>query len=252
MSYCNGEAHFIAGSVAVGDITAFGLEGWLLQTDAPVDFSTMETLWDSQVPKDDDTETIDESHAIDTDPFFEPSKVSLTQIFDMELLQPERVFQLQKWISLATMPIGLEPGSPTTWIPSHFQKIEVTKNYRSGPDSGLLFGVASPDFVSLKAGVSDNLLNVITDSKGMYVMAHLEQFIENAMISMIDLVETGAETPFDDLLTFINKNLETAMIDDATDGFQTVTWQAFLKMTVAVNTVGEVAMSTIGPDQEAN
>ena len=227
----------------------YGLEGWIVQTDNQQDWDTISQVWDTSVPKDDDSVVMDESYVEDTDSVFESGAVSTQQLWDQELLGPERIWQKQGMLSMAKNPVGFKAGVPDTFFPTDYMKINVSKKYHASTDSGVLFGIASPDYGF--AAADNNIVSGITCTKGFYVLAHLEELMSTAMLGFMGILEAGAESPYEDIVNFITVNLEKINTISGVGALTPVTWTAALKLTMGLRTVGSIRQTTIGPDAQA-
>lgn len=253
LNFMKGEFHILPQATQVTDeVSMYGIECWILQTDAFADFQTIDALWNTSVPKDDGIVSLDASFGANTANFFEPGLVSPAQIFGQELLGPERVYQIQKMISIATAPATGFNETAATFFPSDFIQVDVSKKYLARDDSAIVWGFSNPALDALTA--SDDLLPGITLAvDGFYVMKYMEDFIDKAMVDLVGtgLTETGAESPFEDIMDFILALLESAGVNSATGGFRTLIWDCVGKMTYGVRVPGSRVHTTLGPDGQA-
>ncbi len=250
MNYCRGEVHIISQTkIDVDDVMVYGVEGWILQTDDPeTDMLDINTLWDSSVPKDDNATSFDTTQASDADEVFDPGQISLPQLFDQELFNPERVFQRHKMVSLASNPTGFVAGTPDTFFATDMFAINIKKKYKVNMDSALLFGVSSP---GLAESADNNVVPTVggTVSGGFWMLRYLQEFMDKAAIDMLGAVEVGAETPYDTIINFLLGILDK-FNEKAGAGFAGITIQCIGKCTMGVNVPGRFSFGTIGPDAE--
>lgn len=250
LNYLRGECHCIVQSAVPPGPTVqlYGAQGWLLQSVTPADFEAMETLWDRFVPKDNDVVDLDSSVALDTDSMFEPGLISVSQMLDQEVGNPHRWFNRSKIVSWMTSFKGFSP-TVTTHHANDFFKFGIDKKYKAREDMGVLFGFGSPDMAS--AGVDTDIIEGTSGSSadGFFVLKHMEDFLDKAMIEASAFTEVGAESPYVDIMTFLINTLEG--INENNSLFETATWRVYAKGTAGISTPGRLAHTTLGPDSQA-
>lgn len=250
MNYCRGEVHVVSqAKIDVNDVMVYGVEGWILQTDDPeTDMLNINTLWDSSVPKDDNATAFDTTQATDTDEVFDPGQVSLPQLFEQELFNPERVFQRHKIVSLASNPTGFVPGTPDEFYATDMFAINIRQPYRVNMDSAMLFGISSPN---LGEAADDNVIPTVggTVTGGFWMLRYLQEFMDKAAIDMLGAVEAGAETPYDTIINFLLGILDKFNAK-AGAGFAGITLQMTAKCTAGIDVPGRFSFGTIGPNAE--
>lgn len=249
--YFKGECHLMPGApIDFQDVALYGAEAWLLQSDTAGDFFAMNTLWDSFVPKDASAEVLDDVSTVDVAASQEIGLINVSQLFEQEVLGPERAFQREKMISLANRPTGFATGTNTFFPTDQFQ-INISKKYRVSENSGLLFGVSSPDMLAATANNDVVPGSAFGETEAFYVMRYLSDFIQNAMVAVIQLFEAGAESPYEELMDFIQILLEDVNTVSAVGAWTTVVWTAAVRATCGIKVPGSMARVTIGPDAEA-
>lgn len=253
LNYMKGEFHYVGPTlgVAVNEIFMVGTECWILQTDTFADFQAISSLWNTSVPKDDGIVELDDDFSADVDNFFEPGLVNPAQIFDQELLGPERIYQNQKMLTIANSQFGWLPGTPNKFIPTYFQPITISKSYKVNEDSGCIWGFASPDYGSMTT--DDALLPTALATDGFYIMRFMEDFLDKAMVDLVGggLTEAGAESPFEDIMDFILALLEDHGVNNSVLDYTAMTWSIAGKMIAGTKVEGSRTHTTMGPDAQA-
>ncbi len=234
----------------------YGVQGWLLQSEDPTtDFLDHDALWDSFVPKPvaASAAALDASNAVDASAAQEPGQVSITQIFDQEILSPTRIFSREKLITLPDRPIGFEPGAPSLWLPSDTFEINSNKSYRAGGgDMGLVYGLSSPDMAGL-ASADDDVIDPLGNATGgFYVMKYINEFLDKALVDLVGLHETGAESPYEDIMIWLIGMLERNAEGSGAGAFTAITWTAKGKLTCGIWVPGNFEHRSIGPSGQAN
>lgn len=248
----SGKVHVVfVAAVDVNDAVAYGFEGWMLNTDDIVsDFADQTALWDTSVPKDDGSEVLDTSFAADADSMFEPGLINAAQLFDQELMSPYRVFKRNPLITLASRPVGFVPGSPSTFHPTDLFDVSLSQRYKLGFDGALVFGGGSP---SWDASVNQDVMPILgTHQKALYALAHIDDVLDKAMIDFLVLTEVGAESPYDDIMTWLMQILDQVQETSATGDFTNGTITFITKMIAGLLVPGTIQGRTLGPDMQAS
>lgn len=245
-----------ASAIDVTDGVIYGVQGWLLQTDDIADFLDHDTLWDSFVPKPvaGGSADLDIGQGVDTTAAQEPGQVSITQIFDQEILSPERIFSREKLISLPDSPIGFIPESvPPTFFPSDRFSINSNQGFfAGGGDMGLVYGLSSPDLASLATGDDDIIDPFGNATDSFYVMKFINAFLDKALVDLVGLTEVGAESPYEDIMIWLVGMLERTGERSGAGAFTAVTWNGLGKLTCGIKVPGEFEHRSIGPQGQAN
>lgn len=248
-----GEAHLVPQEdIGITDVVMYAMEGWICRTEVLSDFQAMQTLWNAAVPKDTALSTLDEDDASDSQSFFEAGLVNLAQVFGQEVLGPERVFQREKMLSFANAPSGFKDATPDTYIPAEAFEINVRKKYTVRDFNGLLLGVGSPDYAVANDDDIIPQLGGLGTRQSFYALRFLQEFMDMAMISLIGLVEAGAETPYTDILTFIQELLERMNVGGGGSlQFEGTNWSSAVRATAGIQVPGMFNHQTLGPDAQA-
>lgn len=253
INYMKGEAHVMRTTpIDVGDVSIFGIETWLMPiSDEVTDMDSLDTMWDTLVPKDDDLVNIDSNFTADTDPFKEVGEISVTQLFGQERTQPlQRLFQYEGFLSFARTTSGFVPGTPpaNTFIPSEVVALGISAPSFMPADGAVLVGFAVP---ALDFTADDNII-AANRLDNMYILRYLDDFIDNAQINLAGLQEAGAETPYEDIMALILNVLEKVSTDGSAFDFLTGTYTVAMKCILGMVVEGSLSHTTLGPDGQAN
>lgn len=254
LNYCKGEMHCMSSIVDAHDVAMYGLTGWLLRSDdEDSDFGDIQALWDAYVPKDDAGEAPDESVTGDTDEEVAIGNINVSEMFDIEMNGPERVWKREKMLTMAQAATGfhLTTTPAILFMPSDVVSIQVKKRYKAMQNAGLLFGFSSPNYAS----ADNNLIPSVGTGdvvRGMEIMRYLSEHMDKAAIDFLGLIEAGAESPYTDILTFVINLMEGINVSSGTNGaFTAVTFDVSMKMTCGVKVPGHFQFGTLGPDMQA-
>ncbi len=229
-------------------VAMYGAQGWLLESVTAADYENMETLWDRFVPKDNDVVDLDSSVAVDTDTMYEPGFINVAQMLDQEVGNPHRFYNRSKIVSWMTSYRGFSP-TVTTHHPNDFFKFGIDRKYKARSDMGILFGFGSPDMAN--AGADKDVIEGTSGSSadGFFVLKHMEDFLDKAMIEATAFTEVGAESPYVDIMTFLINTLES--MDENTVLFESGVWRVWAKGTAGIEVPGRMSHTSLGPDAQA-
>lgn len=209
--------------VIQGAATQFGIEGWIIPVVDPDAGASFQLLFDQFVPKDTDAQTMDlDTVAADATPFYEPGEVDLTMFLDVGL-KPEKVFGRYDMVTVADPGAWKYADTETPfskeWRPSILVNVRVKKKYRIRQPSVLLFGFASPDTEDTTSTIENALLE---NEWGR--VQYMGETLRRAHLGLLGVVETGAETPWEDAVTLLQKHLEPDVFEENAGTWKEVDW----------------------------
>ncbi len=216
----------------------YAVEGWILPVHDPDAASTFDTLWDTLVPKDTDVQTLDlDTGAADSTPFFEPGEADWSDLFDVGL-RPERIYHRQK---ILTLPNGgsifthqdVETPFTVIWIPGDSIRIHIRRRLRVRQPSVVLFAIAAPQTDDTTT-VQESALAEAEWGQVKY----MEHVLERAMLHVLGVVETGAETPWEEATAIIQKHLDPDVREDSAGRFTASSYEFVFEAMVDHSVVG--------------
>lgn len=224
----------------------YGVEGWILPVHDPDSGSTYEALWDSLVPKDSAVETLDlDTGAADVTPFYEPGEVDLSDLFDVGL-RPERLYHRHKMLTIGNGAVFMYQDNQTPfnllWVAGDEFVIQIRRRLAVRKPSVLVFAMASPNLNATTA-VVDAILGEAEWGQVKY-MSHI---LERAMLHVLGVVESGAETPWEEATALLVKQLDPDLYEETAGRFQSENFDVFTEAMVdmsVVGDIGKVAVST--------
>ncbi len=221
----------------------WALEGWIIPVVDPDAALSLETLWDRFIPKDTDTTTLDlDTGATDTTPFNEPGEPDWTALFDIGL-RPQRIYRAQG-ISTFASPTSYRHVIPSTDALAFkglvSQKIKISKRYRVSQPSVVVFAIASPVLDDTTAVVE----TVLTEQH-MGQVQFMEHVLERAMLDLIGLTETGAETPWEEATALLQAHLEPDVFEETAATWATQTWRAATELTFDHSVMGRMGKQAV-------
>jgi len=251
----SGEVHVKPlGDMPIDEVAIYGCEGWIVQSDSALDFQNQDTLWDTSVPKDDSNDdALDTTFVSNSVSFIEAGHVNVAQLFDQELLGPKRFFQRQKMLSFANAPSGFKDATPDTYVPADTFQLNLGARYKAMRQSGILVAMGSPDFSQADDNDVIPQLGTLPTAQSMYALRFIENYLDSAMVALIGLTEAGADTPYDEILDFVEELLEKVNLGGGGSAiFNPVTWSGAGVAIAGISVPGRIKHSSIGPDSEAS
>lgn len=194
---------------AMNKVVAYAVEGWVLPVHDPDAGASFTSLIDALVPKDTDVQVLDlDTAAADATPFFEPGEAEWGQLFDVGL-KPRRIYHRHKFLNFAMSPVGynLLPSSDVPeWWPVDSFNIHIKRTIRVKNPSILVFALASPAMDD-KSATGESALAEAEWAQVKYT-GHV---LERAMLHLLGLTETGAETPWEEATALLQKHMQPDM-----------------------------------------
>lgn len=234
------KASCLSGSVlTTSQICGYAMEGWILPIFDPDAAINVNTLWDQLVPKDSDATTLDlDTVAADATPFWEPGEVDFAQMFDVGL-RPERIFHRHRYLDQVTGAIGLidnaAPPTALDWQPGDRFTFRHRKRLRIRQPSQLVFAFAAPS-----GDDTDATLPTALAEPDWFQIKYIDHTLERAMLSMFGLVETGAETPFEEATVLLSNYLDPDFHELTGGQFISPNWEVLAELGVDLSTPGSM------------
>lgn len=226
---------------AIGKASMYAIEGYILPVLDPDSAPDFDTLWDTLVPKDNDTDTIDmDTGAADTQPFFEPGEMALEELMDVGL-QPERIYNRQKMLSFANSALRQEDASALEWAAAEVVNIRIRKNYYVKQPSVVVFGFANPSLDD----VTSTLDAALAENEWPRVK-YIELVLEQALMKHMGLVEAGAETPWEEAAALLRKYIEPDMFQQTASAWLAQGFHVVCNATFDVSLVGTLGKLQLG------
>lgn len=191
---------------AIAVATMSAVEGWILPVQDPDAGASFDALFDALVPKDTDSDVFDiDTGAADTTPFFEPGEIDIGALLDVGL-RPRRIYHRRMIHSAAKNNLAIlrDTESPffLEWTAGGVYSIRLRKNFRVRQPSVMVFAMASPaldDTTTTKE-------SALVENEWARVK-YIDFILEQMLIHQIGLVETGAETPWEEASALMRKYL---------------------------------------------
>lgn len=243
------EVHVIGiEETSIRTLNAYGLTGFVVPVVDPDAATSVQTIWDTLIPKDLDAGSgvFDlDTLAVDTTPEYELGELDLSAVFELVGLKPREIFRRRKRISVASNSTGFENQAAATddFTPVDFFTTKVRGNVSVQRPSMVLFGVSSPDMTQTTATVP----TAPSETQWM-LLQYLEQAVENMLMFVAGLIETGAETPYEESSAFVAQLLEATLFEEVATGFNPQSWDVFTFATFDISVPGRMQLGTISSE----
>lgn len=196
---------------------AYACEGYILPVLDPDAAVGYDVLFDTLVPKDTDAQTMDlDVGAADTTPFWEPGEADWSTLFDVGL-RPELIYRRKRLLTPLNGSAAMhrDPETPflPEWVPGELFNINIRKRYRIEQPSVVVFAVAQPNLDD----TTTTLEGALGESKWGQIK-YAGDLLRRALLHVFGLVETGAETPWEEATALLQEHLQPDVYEK-TGGF---------------------------------
>lgn len=244
--------HGIKGNIAVwgtqpqvlGKAALYGVAGFILPVLDPDAAASIDTLWDTLVPKDTDVQAIDlDTAAADATPYFEPGEADWSDVLDVGL-RPTKIFEREKLLTPASGAISMnrDPATPFAyeWIPGDQFQVNITKRYRVSQPSVVILAFSSPQLDDVASAVP-----VLPLENEWPRIKYAGQMLEQAMIDLFGLSEAAGEDPWQHATDTLQLHLMPDVYEQSTDFFDAQTLQCVGSVSVDHSVVGRIDVDSI-------
>jgi len=235
-----GEVHLISLVSQEFDKAAmYGCGGYVLPVEDPNAVNSFQTIWDTMVPKDADfaAGALDlDAESANTAPEFEPGEPNINRLMDLQVNdERNRFFKRRKLLSFANRPVGFDAAqTPDGYIPVDVFKVRTRKNIFADYHSAAIMAVSSPTLDDMTTTVWASA----ADSVHWMQIKYLDVTLEQAFMQLAGLVETGAETPWEESAALLEDLLEPTVVEVTAGDFGSVNWNVFASLTFDVTVPG--------------
>ena len=235
------QVHVIGQTVlSMAEAIMYGIQGYILPVLDPDAAASFNQLWDTLVPKDDDTDTIDlDTGAADAQSMYEPGESSMAEVMDLGL-QPERIYHYEKLLSFANSGFRQEDTSVLEWAASDVVDIRIRKRFRVHQPSVVLFALGNADLTDTTATEP-----AAAAENEWPRLKYMTSTLEMALMQHFGLIETGAETPFEDAAKLLRKHLEPDLHEEAAGSWGSKTLKHWSAAIIDHSVSGEMAGMTL-------
>lgn len=230
--------------LATNVVSSYALEAWVLPIDDPDATADFDDVWDTLVPKDTDVQTLDlDAETPDTQIFYEPGEVDWQDVFDVGI-RPHRLWHHHKTISVMNT-LGVKFVDSQTPFEPKWQPGDMYSFHRREP-----IRISQPSVMLIGCGVpaGDDTTNVVELPLGEDEwprVKYLGDTLVLALQSVLGLVESGAETPWDEAADLLQRHLDPDVMELDASFYLATIMRFFGEMVVDHSVVGELAITSV-------
>ncbi len=221
------------------------LEGYILPVTDPDSVGDMDALWNAQVPKDSTAEVLDlDAGSADSSPFWEPGAQRWEHVFDVGA-QPTRVHASHFLCGIGHNSIVANRDPDTPFAYEFLGGKMVTVNLRGG------FYVDRPSLLVFASGSPATTATSITQAKEAIQenewgqLQFIDHVMERAMLDLLGIKETGAETPWEEATNLLKKHLDPLVLEPLAGTFEAVAWMTYGEFDFDVSVQGTMPSRSV-------
>ncbi len=194
---------------------------------------TMEAVFDTLVVKDTDAATIDyDTGSADTAPFFEPGEHDPMELFNIGV-EGEKLYQRERLLTAASpgsmnfLEGGAGEAGNMLWSPRDDYRVHIGRKLRVDVPSILVFAQASPSLDD----TTTTVYTAMVENRWAQVK-YITEVLTRAMMNELGLIETGAETPWEEASAVLREHLEPDVFEETAGAFTSEQFNVFTTMMV--------------------
>jgi len=225
---------------------AIAVEGYVLPVFDPDSGASFESLWDTLVPKDTDTDVIDlDTVAADLTSFWEPGEMAMANLFEIGV-RPKRVFHHHKILtavrdSVHTHQAIAVPADVGRYTPGGSLQIHLNRPMRVVQPSALVFSFGVP-FMDDTSATGPTILGEAQWAQVKY----MKHTLERAILHQLGVFEAGAETPWEEASALLRAHLNPDVFENVANQFHTSgEYAVFGEASIRHRVTGELEIGTI-------
>lgn len=208
--------------------------------------TTMDTLWDMQIPKDVNVVgsagevSIDLTDAVDGDPFEEPGLANINELFQISSAAT-KLREGSVMLTVASHGAFHLEGTAPKWLPQTVMNLS-GGGVRVDRPSYLLIGAASPNMDEMTTSAP----TMISGPKWS-MLQYMDYTIRGMFPQVVGLTDVGAIGPFNDYAQFIEEMVSPQIYEETTGNFAGVAYNVFTHYDIRISVPGEPTLGVIGP-----
>lgn len=231
-----GQMHILAADIPHFNMLFTPARCYAVQTD-PGDLAGVnwDLLWDRFIPKDDNTVETANTYQVDasvtgTDdaPFEEPGEPSPNELFGMA--EPAKLlWRRDPIITVANSPVGYDAAT-NTYFATAVHSINVRRRVQFPRGGFVAIGYASPNWDD----VSTSVPTAIANASDLLMYGNMTDFLHTARLALIGATESGAESPFVDVLSLIEELVEPTVYEEAAGTLMDTEYRVYSRVLIDV------------------
>ncbi len=219
-------------------IVVVGASIWWLPVDDPDTTGTMDSVWDSQVLKDETVVSLDlDTQTLRTNPEYEPGEAKWAKLFDVGV-EVKPLWRRHFMSNIVRNSVGVGPAPDT---PFGFEFVGAGTlapalgfAVRSSTPGLLCVGVSSP--TTTNSSSTEAIAGLAEEDWGQ--VQYIDHVMERAMLNLLGLEEAGAETPWEEATTLLKKYLRPLILETESGSFIPTAWRCTGEMNFIIEVEG--------------
>lgn len=237
----------VNGAGVLGNTVAlmYAVSGYVLPQLNPGVNEAFQTTWDTTVPMDDDTDTIDlDSTDAEAGSSFEPGEMAMENVYNIGI-QPEKIYERQKMLSFANASMRQESASVLEWALADFFRINIKRNYFLEEPASVVFGFSNPDFLDTSS-TSNNASGMATLLEDEYArIKYIDIILEQALMQFFGITEAGATVTWADAAELLRTFMEPTVYEKTAGAWASVAMTVHADVFFDVSVQGEFDKVTL-------
>lgn len=211
---------------------------WWLPVDDPDTTGTMDSVWDSQVLKDEVVVSLDlDTQTMRTNAEWEPGAAKWAKLFDVGV-EVKHLWRQHFMCNIARNAVGVGPAPDTPFgyefVPSGHLSPELPVVIRSSTPGLLVVAASSADTVETSS--TEAIAGLAEEDWGQ--LQYIDHVMERAMLNLLGVQEAGAETPWEEATTLLKKYLRPLVFETNSGTFVPITWKVTGEMDYIIEVEG--------------
>ena len=243
---------FPTAAIDVLDGRVYGVSGFIVPALDPDSNISPDALWDTLVPKDvavgAGAYDIDTS-AADTTSEFEVGEMDLEGLFGYSAGGVEEVFRRRRLLTFpSTGGAGFQAGTPDTYLPSEHFNAVISKPRKRQMHSMLLFGLSYPLMDIVTTDITVAGWRSLQEHRWAWT-TYVEVVLERAWAQLQGIIESTAETPWEEAAAFLEDLLEPPVLEVTAGNFNTAdNMQIMGEMTFQLSVPGRFRQGSLSSE----
>jgi hypothetical protein len=233
----------------------YGVRGLVMEVEDPGTAITYEALWDEAATKDSLNSATSDFGAAETDIAtsdvipneieYEPGLIDLEELMGYGLTGNMEIFKRQKMTTFASNPIGWDPASGGTYVPTDQFKTQIKNGPTVRAMSVAMFGFSSP---AMDIKNTNAALELVPSATDWFIYQFLDTYLEDMFKYLIGTAVASTTDPYQDAYLAITDLLEAPTWEPDDNLTLSCEWQVHSKMTWDVTMPGMNGIGTISSE----
>lgn len=223
----------------------YGVAAYVVPVEDPENAQTYQNLWDTMVPKDigNGAGVLDlDTGGVDSAPEFEWGDINWNALYDVSSA-PTELYRRRRLLTIAGGKPIAATGTMTHWLPTASFRAHVRGGVTVKVPSAVMLAISSP----VLDQTSGNERTLPTEIDWLRLM-YMSDTVTDALKNVLGLVETGAETPWEEASALLEQTVEPTAFEETAAEFGTITWECAAVSTARYSVPGVLSVNAISSE----